>query len=195
VNVPIPASPTGVANDERTNLRRFSSLYFALGLVLILIGCLAIAAPHLATSKAVVFIGALLLIAGITDAIHAVMVRNVRGFAMHLLAAALYMIVGLFVLEDPDRAAGVLTLLLSAAFVVGGLLRVLFSLAERFPAWGWVLLNGVVDLALGVLIWRGWPESSLWVIGLFVGIELLLHGWAWVVLALTVRAVSAAPAE
>jgi uncharacterized membrane protein HdeD (DUF308 family) len=144
----------------------------------------------------------LLLLVGITEVIHAVMVRNLGGFAMHLLAAAIYLLVGLFVLEDPDRAAAVLnpdraaavlTLLLAAAFFVGGLLRIVFSLVEHFPAWQWVLLNGVVDLLLGILIWRGWPESQNWVIGLLVGIELLFHGWSWVILALTVRRALTAP--
>jgi uncharacterized membrane protein HdeD (DUF308 family) len=63
----------------------------------------------------------------------------------------------------------------------------------QFPAWPWVLLNGVVNLILGVLIWRKWPESSLWVIGLFLGIDLLFHGWSCVILALTARAHSPAP--
>jgi uncharacterized membrane protein HdeD (DUF308 family) len=141
----------------------------------------------------VVVFGVLLLIAGITEAIHAVMVRNLKGFALHLLAAALYLIAGLFMLEDPVRAAAVLTLLLAAAFLVGGILRIIFSALAHFHGWAWVLLNGVVDVILGILIWRGWPETSLWVIGLFVGIDLLFHGWSWVILALTVRSVSAAP--
>jgi uncharacterized membrane protein HdeD (DUF308 family) len=174
-------------------LRRLSFLFLALGLLLILIGGLAIGAPHVATSKTVVVIGVLLLIAGITELIHAVMVRKLQGFAIHLLAAVLYLIVGLFLLEDPDRAAGVLTLLLAASFFVGGLLRIIFALVEHFSAWQWVLLSGAVDLILGVLIWRGWPESGLWVIGLFVGIELPFHGWSWVILVLTVRTVNAAP--
>src|SRR5262245_38759861 len=153
VSGPLPASP-GAPDAERASLRRFSRLLFALGLVSILIGVLAILAPHVATSKAVVFLGALLVVAGVSEAIHAVLVRNLRGFAMHLLAAALYLLVGLFVLEDPERVAGVLTLLLAAFFFAGGLLRIIFSLVEHFPAWPWVLLNGVVDLILGVLIWR-----------------------------------------
>ena len=134
----------------------------------------------------------LLLVAGVTEVIHAIMVRNWRGFALHLLTAGLYLIVGLFMIEDPVRAATVLTLLIMASFFVGGVLRVIFSLAVRFPAWPWVLLNGVVDLILGVLILNDWPESSLWVIGLFVGIDLLFHGWSWVILALTARTYSAA---
>jgi uncharacterized membrane protein HdeD (DUF308 family) len=168
-------------------------LFLALGLVSVFVGLLAIGAPHVATKKFVLVIGVLLLLVGITEVIHAVMVRNLGGFAMHLLAAALYLLVGLFVLEDPDRAAAVLTLLLAAAFFVGGLLRIVFSLVEHFPAWPWVLLNGVVDLLLGILIWSGLPESRDWVIGLLVGIELLFHGWSWVFLALSVRRALTAP--
>jgi uncharacterized membrane protein HdeD (DUF308 family) len=57
----------------------------------------------------------------------------------------------------------------------------------RYPHWSWVLLDGVVSLLLGVLIWRRWPVSALWVIGLFVGIEMLLNGWSLVMLSLTGR--------
>jgi uncharacterized membrane protein HdeD (DUF308 family) len=185
------ASPPAVPYGEVASLRRYSWLFLALGLVIMLVGFLAIGAPHVATFKSVVVIGVLLLIAGVTEVFHAVAVRTFRGFALHLLSAALYLIVGVFVLEDLERALRPLTLLLAALFLVGGLFRILFSLIERFPAWPWVVLNGAVDLFLGFLIWRGWPETSLWVIGLFVGIELLLHGWSLVVLALTVRAVSA----
>jgi uncharacterized membrane protein HdeD (DUF308 family) len=164
-----------------------------LGLVSVFLGFVAIGSAFVATLASVLVFGVLLLIAGITEVIHAVMVRNLKGFALHLLAAALYLLAGLFMLEDPVRAATVLTLLLAAAFLVGGVLRIIFSLVARFHGWPWVLLNGVVDLVLGCLIWSGWPGSSLWVIGLFVGIDLIFHGWAWVILALTVRTASRAP--
>ena len=182
------ASPPAVAPGGPASLRRHAWLFFALGLVSILVGLLAIGAPHVWTEKFVVVIGVLLLITGVTEVIHAVLVRSLPGFAMHLLSAALYLFVGVFVLEAPVRAAVVLTLVLAASFFVGGVLRIIFSRVERFPGWQWVLFNGLVDLFLGVLIWRGWPESSLWVIGLLVGIELIFHGWSWVILALTARA-------
>jgi uncharacterized membrane protein HdeD (DUF308 family) len=186
--------PAGLPYDELASLRRVWWLFFAFGLVSILVGLLAISSVWVATLASVLVFGVLLLVAGITEVIHAVMVRNGRGFALHLLAAVLYLLVGLFMLEDPVRAAAVLTLLLAASFLVGGLLRVLFALVVRFPAWPWVLLNGVVDLILGVIILSGWPGSSLWVIGLFVGIDLLLHGWSWMILALTVRTYTPAQA-
>ncbi len=182
------AYAAGMLDDERACLRSAWWLFLALGLVSILVGILAISSVFVATMASVFVFGVLLLVEGIAEVIHAVMVRNWRGFALHLVAAVLYLIGGLFMLNDPVRAAAVLTLLFAATFFAGGLLRIIFSLAQRFPSWPWVLLTGVVDLILGALIWREWPESSLWVIGLFIGIDLLLHGWSCVLLALTVRA-------
>jgi uncharacterized membrane protein HdeD (DUF308 family) len=188
-------SPVVPLQEERARLRSVWGLFLVLGLVSVLVGLFAIGSAFVATLASVVVFGVLLMIAGATEVIHAIMVRNLRGFAMHLVAAVLYLLVGVFMLEDPVRAAVVLTLLLAASFFVGGVLRILFALIERFPAWPWVLLNGVIDLFLGVLIWNLWnesPESILWVIGLFVGIDLLFHGWSWVILALTVRTHEAA---
>jgi uncharacterized membrane protein HdeD (DUF308 family) len=187
-------SPTAPQGDVRARLQRSWWLFLALGVVSIIFGILVIGAPYVMTSITVILIGVLLLILGVMEVIHALTVRNLRGFAVHLLTAGLYLVVGLFVLEDPDRAAAVFTLLLAAAFFVGGMLRIIAAIAEQFPAWQWVLLHGAVDLVLGVLIWSGWPESSNWVIGLFVGVDLLFHGWSMVILGLSVRPRAAGPA-
>jgi uncharacterized membrane protein HdeD (DUF308 family) len=85
------------------------------------------------------------------------------------------------------EAALGLTLLVAAGLLVGGILRIVLSVVERFDGWGWVLLNGLVSILLGTAIWRQWPLSGLWVIGLFVGIEMLLGGLSWVMLGLAVR--------
>jgi uncharacterized membrane protein HdeD (DUF308 family) len=183
----LPLAPSGaVPPSEHTSMRPFWWLFLALGLVSIFLGFVAIGSPYVALVS-VFFLGVLLLVAGITEVIHAVVVRNWRSFALHLLAAALYLLVGLFMIEDPVRAAVVLTLLLAANFFVGGLLRIIFSLVMQFPAWPWVLLHGVIDLILGVLILSGWPDSSLQIIGLFIGLDLFFHGWSWVLLGLSVR--------
>ena len=187
MSVSSQAPPAGPPYDELARLRRQWWLFFALGLASIIVGILAISFAFIATMAKVVVFGVLLLIAGITEVIHSFMARNMRSFALHLLAAALYLLVGFFMIEDPVRAAAVLTLLLAAFFLVGGVLRILFSLGANFPGWPWVLLNGVVDLILGALIWSEWPESSLWVIGLFVGIDLIFSGWSWVMLGLIVK--------
>ena len=80
-----------------------------------------------------------------------------------------------------------LTLLIAMFLVFQGVFRIVAALAVRYPHWGWVLLDGIVSLLLGILIWRRWPVSSLWVIGLFVGIEMLLNGWSLVMLSLAGR--------
>jgi uncharacterized membrane protein HdeD (DUF308 family) len=185
MSVGIPA--TSVNNDERESLRAQWWLFLVLGLVSVIVGFIALSSAFASTMASVMVFGVLLMIAGVAEVIHAVMVRKLSGFALHLLAAALYLLVGLFMLEDPIQAAAVLTLLLAASFLVGGVLRIVFSLAVRFPAWPWVVFNGVVDLLLGVFILNRWPESSLWVIGLFIGVDLIVHGWSWVILALSVR--------
>jgi uncharacterized membrane protein HdeD (DUF308 family) len=189
-SIPMPA--VGVPPDERATLRGLWWLFLILGLVSVIVGFVAISSAFVATMASVFVFGILLLVAGVAEVIHAFLVRNLKGFALHLLAAALYLFTGFFMLEDPIRAATVLTLLFAAGFLVGGILRIITSLAVQFHGWPWVLLNGVVDLILGIMIFSGWPATSLWVIGLFVGIDLLFHGWSWVIMALTVRSYTAA---
>jgi uncharacterized membrane protein HdeD (DUF308 family) len=192
MSLTLPTSPGQPSHEEHASLQRIWLLLLALGLVCVFVGILAISFSFVATMTTVIVFGTLLLIAGVTEVVHAVMVRKGSGFSLHLLAAGLYLIVGFFMLEDPVKAATVLTLLLAAAFFVGGVLRSIFSVAVRFPGWPWVLLHGVVDLLLGGLILSGWPESSLRIIGILVGIDLIFHGWSWVMLALTVRTFNAA---
>jgi len=173
--------------EEQKALQSAWWLILFLGLVSIVVGIVAIVTPFVTTLNSVLFIGWLLVVAGITETIHAVVVLNWRGFGLHLLAASLYLMAGVFILEDSIRAATVITLMLVAVFIVGGALRTFFSLVMRFPGWPWVTLNGAVDLLLGVLILNGWPESKLWAISLFVGIDLLFHGWSEVVLLMSIR--------
>src|SRR5438552_76718 len=87
----------------------------------------------------------------------------------------------------PVAGALSLTLLLAAFFVVGGVSRIMTALAIRFPGRGWTLLSGMVTLLLGIVIWRQWPISGLWVIGTFVGLDLIFDGWSLVMLGMRAR--------
>ena len=186
-----PATTADPRFDDSASLQQLWLPIFVLGLMALFIGLLVIIAPHLGISVFVAILGALLIINGIAEVIHAVLVRKWKIFALHLLAAALYLLVGLFILEDRDRAASVLGLLLAAAFLVGGLLRVVFSLSVQFPAWWWVLINGVVDLIIGIVFVTGWAGPSYAVIGLLVGLDLLFHSWTWLALSWYVRTLPA----
>jgi uncharacterized membrane protein HdeD (DUF308 family) len=89
--------------------------------------------------------------------------------------------------ERPLRAAEALTLMLAVAFLVGGVVRLVYALMENFSGRGWVIVSGLINVLLGVLIWRQWPESSYWVIGMFIGIDLIFNGWSWVMLGMIVK--------
>ena len=90
-------------------------------------------------------------------------------------------------LRGPILGAVVLTLLLATYFLVAGVFRIVAAAVLHLPNRGWVLFNGIVTLALGIITWGGWPASSFWVIGLYLGITLILSGFARIMLALALR--------
>ena len=158
-----------------------------MGIGLSLLGVAAIASSFIATMATVLVFGILLVLAAIFQVFTAFWGRQWRGFFLHLLAGVLYLIAGVFMIDNPAAVALALTLMVAACLLVGGILRIILSVAERFDGWGWVFLNGLISLLLGTAIWRQWPLSGLWVIGLFVGIEMLFSGLSWVMLGLAAR--------
>jgi uncharacterized membrane protein HdeD (DUF308 family) len=171
---------------ELQSLRDNSGWLLVMGLALIVLGMLALGSEFTAWAVMLTF-AVLLLAAGVVEIAAAFWARRWSGFFLHLLFGFLYLVVGLLMIEHPGVAADALTLMLAASFLAGGMLRIVVALSHRFSNWGWVLLNGVVTFLLGLMIWRRWPDASEWIIGLFVGIELIFTGWSWVTLALAVR--------
>ena len=157
--------------------------FLALGVVQIILGTIALGESVLMTLFSVVMLGWLLIIGGIFSVIHAFVERKWNGFIIDLLTGLLYGIVGFMMVANPGESAVTLTLVISLFLMVGGVFRIVEGIVGSLPHKGWVLLNGVVTLALGILIWRRWPSSSLWVIGLFVGIDLIFYGFSLVALA------------
>jgi uncharacterized membrane protein HdeD (DUF308 family) len=94
------------------------------------------------------------------------------------------------IIDSPIINMVLITKLIAIFLIVSGAFRVVAALVMRFQDWGWALLNGGITFFLGVIINRQLPEAALWVIGLFIGIEMLFNGWAWVMLALGLRAVA-----
>ncbi len=161
--------------------------FLALGLILIVFGSIALGSSVLATVASVFFFGWLLLLMGLIEAVQAFWQRKWGGLFLHLLSGILTGVVGLILVANPGAGALVLTLILAVFFMVAGLFRIMAALTMRFPHWGWLLVSGIVTLMLGLLIWRQWPVSGLWVIGLFIGIDMIFCGWSWVMAALAAR--------
>ena len=168
-------------------LRRYWGWYLALGIVLIVLGTVAIGSTFIMTIASVFFFGWLLIIGGVMAVIHAFWHKRWAGFFLDLLTGILYIIAGWMMVTNTKESALLLTLIIAMFLVFEGVFRIIAAVAARYPHWGWVLFNGVISLVLGIMIWRQWPYSGLWVIGLFVGIEMLLNGWSLVMLSLTAR--------
>lgn len=184
---PIVTRHLVIAGDE---LRQGWGWLLFVGIVLVLLGTLALIAPLFATLATVLFYGWVLLFGGVAHAIAAFGVWRWGGFFLHVLAALIDIVLGILFLRHPDAGAVAITLLLAAGFMVGGLFRLIAAFSMRFPNWGWTVLSGVITFAVGVLLWMKWPSDSLVVIGLFIGIQMLFYGWAAVMLALAARSLS-----
>jgi uncharacterized membrane protein HdeD (DUF308 family) len=163
--------------------------FVILGIALVVLGMIALSCVAFASLAAAVAIGALLIASGAADAIGAFWCRGWSGFFLELLSGVLSIVVGFLFFRAPLNALAALTLLLACFLLVGGIFKIVAALIYHFAAWGWSLTSGIVDVILGVLIWQEWPASALWVIGLFVGINLLFRGFNWIALGLALHSV------
>ncbi len=182
-----PIHPRGLVRHELEVLHGNWGWYLALGIALIVLGTLALGVPLVTTMATVGFLGGLLILAGVLQLVGAFWSRRWSGVFSHLLMGLLYVVAGVLMVENPGRAAVELTLLIAIFLVVGGAFRIISAASAHYPGWGWTAFNGLVNVILGVLIWRQWPASGLWIIGLFMGIEMIFAGWTWVMLAMAFR--------
>jgi uncharacterized membrane protein HdeD (DUF308 family) len=135
-----------------------------------------------------IVIGASMLVGGIIQIIHAFMTREWRGFVFALISGLLYFASGLLVMREPVHGALVLTLLLTAFIIAGGILRVVLALQHRgIRAWGLVLLSGVVSIVVGYLLYAKLPWSGLWILGILIAIDMLVQGGGWLYFGIALR--------
>ena len=182
--------PLDPARQWGQGLHRCWPWFLGLGIAVMAVGIGAIGYTFVATLTTVIVFGMLLIVGGVAQVVNAFLARTWRGFTVLSLVGVLHLIVGGIMVEHPLRTAEGLTLMVAVGFLMGGVARLIYAAANSFEGRNWVLLNGLVTLLLGISIWRGWPESSLWVIGLFVGIDLVFSGWSWVILGLAVKSVA-----
>lgn len=162
--------------------------FFGLGLALTVLGFIGLGETFAVTLGTVWFFGVLLLAGGVMHVVHAFYNRAWGGFLLELLVGFLYVVAGIDVVADPVRGAAILTLLLGILFIINGITRVGLAMSHlRYPGAFVLLLGGFVSILLGISILVRWPESSLYVIGLFVSVELILVGISWIALGLTAR--------
>jgi uncharacterized membrane protein HdeD (DUF308 family) len=169
------------------NLRHRWGWLLVLGLLMAVLGTIALVITPAATLGTVLALGWLLAISGVFEIIQAFRVRRWGGFFLHLLGGLLGIFVGLLIVTHPVAGALGYTLLLASFFTVIGIFRLVTALALKFPHWGWAAFDGVITLVLGIVVWAEWPWSGFWFLGLAVGISLILRGWSYVMFALAIH--------
>lgn len=159
-----------------------------LGLLSLILGTVGLGMDVLMTVASVRLFGVLLLVGGGLQFVNAFQCSGWASKLWHLLIALLYIAAGIVCIEDPLGASGFLTLGVAGILMGVGLVRIIMGLQHRgHQGWLWILLAGVLAVALGLMIVFQWPSSALWVIGLFVSIELIFNGWSLVFVALAAR--------
>lgn len=169
------------------NVHKNWKWFFTIGLLLIGLGGFAVACANWATEFTVVLLGFFLVGAGLLQILNGMYAKKWTGYSISLLLGLFYMIAGGLCIFKPILSAEGISLLIAALLLVGGVFRAISALRYQFDNWGWVLFNGLIAGLLGLLILAEWPESALWVIGLFVGIDLILMGAYWVRLSLAAK--------
>ena len=169
-------------------LKRASRISIVLSVFLIIFGVLAIALPIASSIGIAIVIGWLVLFAGIAQVVHAFQSEGVGHIVWKLVVAIFYIAAGVYLIARPALGVASLTLVLGTFLFAEGVADVIaYFSARRLGASPWMLLDGIVTLVLGFMIWNRWPVGSLWVIGTLVGISMVMTGTTRLMMALAVR--------
>ena len=168
--------------------KKNSGLLIFLGVVTIIFGVLAVGAPLMTGIAVAVMVGCLLLFMGIARIVHALKSgqwgTGIWGTVIGLLAV----VAGLMTIFRPMVGLMSLTLFLAAYFFIDGICEIIAAFKIKpDQGWGWMLFNGIIAVLLGAMIWRQWPVSGEWAIGILVGVHILISGWSMVILGTGAR--------
>jgi uncharacterized membrane protein HdeD (DUF308 family) len=167
--------------------RRLWFFFLLLGGLLFVGGIVAVICSWAAGLISIMIWGWLLMLRGVLEGMSAFWARRFTGSLLHLLLGVIAIMIGVLIVSNPVEAIATLTLLLAVFLIIGGLLQALASLFILFPGWGYSLVSGVIGFAIGLMVWRGWPYSSVWFIGVLAGAELITRGSAWMGIAFDLK--------
>jgi uncharacterized membrane protein HdeD (DUF308 family) len=164
--------------------------YFALGVFLIVLGFIASGAAVATTMLSVVVLGWILLCAGAGLILLSFLTGRWSGFLITLGTGVLSLITGIELLSNLVSGAVAITMMIGILLIVAGVYRSIASIVMQFPNWGWALVSGIVTFALGSILLRNLQSTSLWFLGLAIGIDLILHGFSWITFSLKLHSLA-----
>ncbi len=185
-----PAEIERVRGAFTKSVRDHWVLILVEGIVLVLLGLLAIVVPPVATLTVTIFLGWLFLISGIVGFITTLSARHAPGVWWSMLSAALGILVGLVLIEWPMGGVVSLTYVLIVFFVIEGVATIMFAVEHRRQLsgrWEWMIASGIIDLILPAVVISGLPGTAAWAIGLLVGINMVFGGSALIAMAIHAR--------
>lgn len=163
----------------QSEIKKHKGLFLAEGILFLLLGILAIALPGLFTLAFELLIGWLFIFSGIVQGVRSFKAKEVPGFWVSIISSVLYIVAGCFLLFYPLKGVITLTFILTLFFFLEGIAQIVFAITLRpIRSWGWLVLNGILAMAIAFIIWSGWPGTVTWVLGLLVGINLLFYGFS-----------------
>ena len=183
-------TPADVQRAVTETMQTYWVLFLIHGVIMMVLGVLAVIWPQISTVAADIYIGWVFLLSGIVGLVTMFWAPSTPAFLWSLLTAALTLIVGVLLLWHPVVVVVSLTLALIAFFIVEGIFQIAAAIRYRdaFPdSWGWMVMSGIADLLLAGLIISGWPGTASWALGLIVGVNLISSGLAITMAALTGR--------
>jgi uncharacterized membrane protein HdeD (DUF308 family) len=169
-------------------LRAKSGWVVALGIVYLIAGAVALSSVVMATVVSVFLVGIMMIVTGIAEVISALQVKSWGKVFLWLLLGALYIVAGILTFENPLLAAKLLTLLLGASLIASGIVKIVLAFNMKAgSSWGVVVFAGLITLLVGLVIIARWPVNSLYILGLFLAIDLIFSGVGWISIGLGLR--------
>ncbi|GJM10355.1 MAG: hypothetical protein DHS20C11_26310 [Lysobacteraceae bacterium] len=160
-------------------LKAHASIVVAVGAIMLILGIFSVAAPMVAGASVAIMVGTLLTIGGVGQCLLAFRAGAFGRGLLVFIVGLLMTVVGINLLTEPLAGMVSLTVILIIYLVASGLLESVMALQMRpHPGWGISLLNGLITLLLGALLWLEFPWSGAWAIGILLGIKLIVSGWA-----------------
>lgn len=180
----IPSERSGLPHDLIEKIENSRTTLLWIGIALVVVGILAMLFPVFTTVTATLMIGWVLILAGLVSFFGALSIEGTGPFFGELLLALLKLALGVYLLRHPGVGIVIITLVLAVMFMIDGAVRIGFAIEmRRRGGWFWMILSALVSIAAGLLIATGLPETSLFVLGLLVGINFLGTGISLIMLS------------
>jgi len=179
------------ATSAAGEIKKSAGMLTFFGILMVILGFLAIGSPFVVGQVVAIYVGVMLLVGGILRVIFAFKAKSLGAGVWAILIGFLTVFAGLVMVSNPLMTLGVMTLILAVYFLVEGIIQIIYAFKIKPEiGWAWALFGGIMSLILGLIIWRQYPVSGTWAIGILFGIHLMFSGFAMLGIGSAARAVS-----